>query len=106
MQEPKSLGNVGPSSAKQNVPDIVVFGDPGVWRCLCKASSKAESWMKSTKVMSLDGLGCLVQVTTQQINPDGSSSLAEALCFVPGACLLTKADGDVTVIVPAPTGRG
>lgn len=79
----KTLGNVGPASAKQNVPDIVTFGDPGSWQCICKASSQAEGWMKSTKAMNLKGLGCLVQVTTQQRNPDGSYSVAEAVCFVP-----------------------
>jgi len=29
------------------------------------------------------GEGCVVQVTTQQKNPDGSYSIAEALTFVP-----------------------
>ncbi|MFQ5589577.1 MAG: hypothetical protein ACE5HE_00300 [Phycisphaerae bacterium] len=39
--------------------------------------------MKSTKAMEIPG-GCIVQVTTQQRNPDGSYSVAEALTFVPG----------------------
>ena len=39
--------------------------------------------MKSTKVMNLPD-GALVQVSTQQKNPDGSYSVAEALSYVPG----------------------
>jgi hypothetical protein len=46
---------------------------------VCKASSKNEEWMKSTKALEIDGLGCVVQVTTQQCH-----HVAEAVCFVPG----------------------
>ena len=38
--------------------------------------------MKSTKVCNVFG-GCIVQVTTQQKNPDGSYAVAEALTYVP-----------------------
>ena len=36
------------------------------------------------KNLEIEGVGCVVQVTTQQRNPDGSYSVAEALTFVPG----------------------
>jgi hypothetical protein len=39
--------------------------------------------MKSTKAMEIPGSGCVVQVTTQQRNLDGSYSVAEALTYVP-----------------------
>lgn len=78
----KTLHNSDVSGAKKNVPDIEVFGDGDMFQLLCKASSKKEGWMKSTKAMEVPG-GCVVQVTTQQINPDGSSAVAEALTFVP-----------------------
>lgn len=64
------------------MPDIEVVGDPGAWVLIAKASSQAEGWMKSTKAMELD-TGCLVQVSTQQRNHDGSYAIAEALTFVP-----------------------
>jgi Lon protease-like protein len=35
-------------------------------------SSKSEGWMKPTKAMEI---GCIVQVTTQQRNPDGSYAI-------------------------------
>jgi hypothetical protein len=38
--------------------------------------------MKSTKVCNVAD-GCIVQVTTQQRNPDGSYVVAEALTYVP-----------------------
>ena len=79
----KSLGNTDVNGAKKNVKDIVVFGDGDMFKLLSKASSQKEGWMKSTKAMDV-GCGCLVQVTTQQRNPDDSYAVAEALTFVPG----------------------
>lgn len=79
----KTLNNVDKSSLAESVSDVEIYGDPCQWRCLCKASSKSEGWMKSTKVLELSS-GSLVRVTTQQRNPDGSWSLAEALAYVPG----------------------
>jgi len=64
-----------------------VVGNGDMFKLLCKASSQNEGWMKSTKAMQVTG-GCVVQVTTQQKNPDGSYSLAEALTFVPDAVIV------------------
>ena len=80
----KTLHNSTVSGARQNVKDIKVVGNGDMFRLLCKASSEAEGWMKSTKAMEIPGVGCLVQVTTQQKNENGSYSVAEALSFVPG----------------------
>ena len=71
------------TSSKDFGSDVKVFGDPDTWQLLCKASSASEGWMKSTKVMDLPD-GTLVQVTTQQRNPDGSYAVAEAIAYVPG----------------------
>ena len=38
---------------------------------------QAEGWMKSTKALEISGLGCLVQVSTQQ-----GQNVAEAVTFV------------------------
>jgi hypothetical protein len=78
----KTLHNSDVSGAKQNVRDIQVVGNGDMFQLLCKASSEAEGWMKSTKALETD-VGCLVQVTTQQRNPDGSYAVAESLAFVP-----------------------
>ena len=78
----KSLHNTDQNTCRSNVSDVVMFGDD-LFKLLSKASSEQEGWMKSTKAMEvLDG--CVVQVTTQQRNPDGSYAVAEALTFVPG----------------------
>jgi hypothetical protein len=82
----KTLHNSDVSGARQNVPDIKVVGNGDTFRLLFKASSQNEGWMKSTKAMQVPG-GCVVQVTTQQKNPDGSYSLAEAITFVPGVTI-------------------
>lgn len=90
----KTLHNSDVSGARQNVPDIEVFGNGDGFQLICKASSKSEGWMKSTKAMVVAGVGCLVQVTTQQKNPDGSYAVAEAVTFVPGATVVETWDGD------------
>lgn len=79
----KTLNNADVSGARQNVPDIKVVGNGDMFRLLCKASSQQEGWMKSTKAMEIPGVGCIVQVTTQQKNQDGSYAVAEAVTFVP-----------------------
>jgi hypothetical protein len=84
----KTLGNNDISGTKENVPDVKVFGDGDMFQLLCKASSEKEGWMKSTKAMQVTG-GCVVQVTTQQRNPDGSYAVAEALTYVPGVFIDT-----------------
>jgi hypothetical protein len=55
------------------------YGDGDAWKLICKAWSKKERWMKSTKAMQIDGVGCLVQVTTQV-----GDAISEAVTFVPG----------------------
>ena len=90
----KTLDNVcaiGGKGTRDQVPDVQIWGDGDAFQLLCKASSREEQWMKSTKAMAIPGLGCVVQVTTQQSVWDCEKdceimvSVAEAVCFVPGA---------------------
>lgn len=74
----KSFGNTTASTAKENVSDIVFWGDGDMWKLLGKASSKNEKWMKSSKAMEIRSVGCVIQVTTQQ-----GDNVAEAVVFVP-----------------------
>lgn len=83
----KTLHNSDVSGARKNVPDLKVVGNGDSFKLLCKASSDSEGWMKSTKAMEIHGEGCIVQVTTQQRNPDGGYAVAEALAFVPNVCI-------------------
>jgi len=104
----KTLGITNINEAKEAISDIEVFGDGDAWKLICKASSVSQGWMKSTKAMDIHGAGCLVQVTTQQTNPDGSYAIAEALTFVPGAYITDGLVQDGVVIrrwISAPAGR-
>lgn len=84
----KTLHNSDASPASKNVSDLKVYGNPDCWKLITKASSQGEGWMKSTKAMEVPG-GVVIQVTTQQLNLDGTYSLAEALTFVPNAWVET-----------------
>ena len=94
--EAKSLHNTDANGTKKNVSDVVFFGNGDLFVLMAKASSESQGWMKSTKACELPG-GCLVQVTTQQRNPDGSYAVAEALTYVPGVSITTVIEDDGTV---------
>jgi hypothetical protein len=74
-------------------PDVQIVGNPDQFKLLFKA--RTTQFMKSTKAMEVAG-GCVLQVTTERYSPDGSTSVAEALSFVP----------DVTVQPDLKTGSG
>jgi hypothetical protein len=74
----KALDVVSVGDAATKVSDIKVVGNGDSFQLLCKASSKDQGWMKSAKACEIEGVGCIVQVTTQQ-----GSNVAEALTFVP-----------------------
>lgn len=80
--EKKTMDITEVKGAKANIKDIKVYGDGDTFALLCKASSESQGWMKSTKVCNVTH-GCVVQVTTQQRNPDGTYAIAEALTYVP-----------------------
>ena len=84
----KTLHNTDILNAKQNVPDINIVGNGDSFKLLFKASSEKEGWMKSTKAMEVEGEGCVVYVTTQQRNPDGSYSVAESVAYIPGTKII------------------
>jgi hypothetical protein len=92
---PRTLHTLNPT----DIPDLHVTGQPDLWVTLAKASSHQQRFFKSTKALPIPGLGVLVQVSTQQMNPDGSHAVAEALAFVPGAVLRVQ-DGQPTLVSP------
>tara|TARA_R110000851_G_scaffold213766_1_gene366352 strand:- start:1937 stop:2314 length:378 start_codon:yes stop_codon:yes gene_type:complete len=88
----KTLYNTTASQATENVKDIEFWGDGDTFKLISKASSKKEGWMKSTKAMEIEDVGCVVQVTTQQ-----NENVAEAVVFIPLVKIKeTVVDGKVT----------
>jgi hypothetical protein len=85
LSSEKTLSNNANSTVKDNVPDVVLMGvKSNNWRLMCKAFSKKEGWMKSTKGLNLSTNQVLIQTTTQQKNSDGSYSIADTLIAVNG----------------------
>ncbi|MEA5566292.1 hypothetical protein [Anabaena sp. UHCC 0399] len=64
---------------------VDIAGNPDRFELLFKAQgiSQGSFFKKSTKAMKVPG-GCVIQVTNERQNPDGSWSVAESLTFVPG----------------------
>lgn len=91
--EEKTIDAVNIKDVKEKVSDVIVFGNGDLFQLICKASSKDQGWMKSTKAMQTPH-GCVVQVTTQQKNIDLTYSVAEALTFVPGVSIKTDDAGN------------
>lgn len=90
--EAKSLHNTDTNGTRKNVSDVQFYGDGDMFKLLCKASSESQGWMKSTKACQTPH-GCIVQVTTQQRNLDGTYAVAEALTYVPGVQIEEANDG-------------
>lgn len=78
----KPLRKPRPTAVRQKVGDLKVFGDGDTFKLIGRASSKSGGWQTSTKAMQIDGVGCVVQVTTQQ-----GANVSEALTFVPNVKL-------------------
>jgi hypothetical protein len=91
--ENKTLNNTTADQAKNQVSDIQFWGNGDAWKLLGKASSKNEGWMKSSKAYEIEGLGCIVQVTTQQ-----DKNVAEAVTFVPGVKISEGKDENNKVV--------
>jgi hypothetical protein len=83
----KTLVNTDSNGAAKNVKDIVFWGNGDTFKLISKASSVDEGWMKSTKAMQIDFVGCVIQVTTQQ-----GDNVSEALTFVPGVFIVDDRD--------------
>lgn len=79
----KTLTVIDGTTAAFNIDDLTTWGDADTWKLICKASSDEEGWMKSTKAMAVEGVGVVIQVTTQQ-----DDHVAEALTFVPFATII------------------
>ena len=97
LQSQKSLHNTCSNGAKKNVKDIIFWGNGDTFQLISKASSEAEGWFKSTKAMKC-GKDVVIQVTTQQKNPDGSYSVAEALTTAHNKKIVETTDQNGNVV--------
>jgi hypothetical protein len=71
---------------------------PNKWQLLSKITSPDEGVVKTTAVIDIDGVGCLVNVSTRTEN---GSALSEALTFIPGVKLtFLKRIPDLVAIPP------
>jgi len=91
---PKTLSNSANETVQDNVSDVVLLGvKTNPWRLLCKAFSEKEGWMKSTKAMALGNGQVAIQYTTQQLNADGSYTIAEAGVTTSGTLVESEEKG-------------
>jgi hypothetical protein len=95
MKENKTLDVENAADATAKINDTKAVGNVDAWQLLGKASSKNQGWMKSTKAYEISGVGCLVQVSTQQ-----GDQVAEAVTFVPGVVVSLDVNGG-RKLVPA-----
>ena len=91
-----NLKNTTNKDTKKNIDDAFIFGDD-CWKLITKFSSESRGTMKSTKAMQC-GTSVVVQVTTQQRNPNGSYSVAEALATVDRVYISEEKDENGIVI--------
>lgn len=84
----KDLNIVSPEGLRAAVPDVELHGDPNLWICIAKASSKSKGWMHSTKVALIRGQGLLIQTSTELADIGSyAHRTSQALQFIPGVFL-------------------
>jgi len=90
----KALDNTSTADTQNTTNDIKVFGNPDLWVLICKASSKSQGWMKSTKAMQTSS-GVFLRVTSEFTNKDGTKSINEAVSFAPGVEIVEYPPGNI-----------
>ena len=93
VKDMKNLNITNSAELTEKVNDVEIFGNPDTWELICKASSKSQGWMKSCKVMTIKGVGLIVQVSTQQ-----GDNVAEAIELVPNAKVKVGKDGNKEIV--------
>jgi hypothetical protein len=81
--------------------EVKVIGNPDQFVLLFKAQAE-KSWKKSTKAMEVES-GCVLQVSTEQTAPDGSTSVAEAVTFVPDVQIVDDMKGGKRLVARGAT---
>ena len=89
----KTVNNTDQTEPIINVTFTQKFGDIDIFKLINKISLESERYLKTTKAMQIDNLGCVVQVTTQQ-----GDNVSEALTFVPNAKIKEIKDSEGKVI--------
>ena len=90
----KPVAPVVPVEPKQAPSDLKVVGSPDAFQLISECTSRSEGWVKTTRAMQIDGLGCLVQVSTRL-----GSNMAEAVTFVLGVKIKREPNGNRTLVV-------
>ncbi|WP_298585309.1 hypothetical protein [uncultured Kocuria sp.] len=79
---------------QKNDKNLETHGNPDQFHLLFKAQS--SSWIKSTKAMNVPG-GCLVQMSTDRKQKNGSWVSAETSTFLPNAHVVPDENGNFTI---------
>lgn len=89
----KPVTSVSPVEPKQAPSDLKVVGSPDAFQLISECTSRSEGWVKSTRAMQIDGLGCLVQVSTRL-----GANMSEAVTFVLGVKIKREPNGNKRLI--------
>ena len=88
----KTYGTNPEEPAKEVVGDFKAWGDITQWKHICKSWSQKEDWMKNTKAMEIEGVGCVLLVSTQN-----EEMIAETTTFIPGVKIEDIVENQIVV---------
>lgn len=89
--------NISTEDAEKAHKDLKIYGNPDNLKLLFKAST--STWSNSTKALETHN-GCLIQVTNEQKQADGSWIAAEALTFIPDVAIKNEPNGNGRYLSP------
>lgn len=93
----KSEFNISTEDAQISNKDLKLYGNPDNLKLLFKAST--NTWSNSTKALETHN-GCLIQVTNEQKQANGSWIAAEALTFIPDVVIKDMPNGNGRYLAP------
>ena len=100
MSDAKALNNTSIADVQATTSDLVVFGNGDTWKLLCKVSSKEQGFMKSTKALEVEGVGCVLQTTTEFRNRvDAVTNCTDSVVFVPGVTVIDDLDNETGKVI-------
>lgn len=68
------------------------FHNEGIWRVINAKSDPILGVVIKTEALEIPLAGCLVHITTEHFNPDGTFDRMVDMLFVPGICIKVAED--------------
>ena len=93
VEKTETVKPISQNTTKEKVNDVEVSGNTDLFICISKSSSISGNWEKSTNVMEIKEIGCVVKVYTRY-----GENISEGITFVPDTMLQQDSNGNYKLV--------